>query len=85
MRKNKKIENSNQVVGPIDRLTRGAIAFIILVISFTLPLTIFEFAQMCGVTIYFFFTALTRWDPLYAIFYKLHQEYKDKSAIEGRF
>jgi len=85
MRKIKKNENNNQVVGHIDRLTRGAIAFLILVISFTLPLSILEFAQMCGVTIYFFFTALTRWDPFYAVFYKLQQEYKDSAAINGRF
>jgi len=85
MIKNKRYENINQVVGPVDRLTRGAIAFIILVVSFTLPFTILEFAQMCGVTIYFFFTALTRWDPFYAVFYRLHQEYKDNAAINGRF
>jgi len=82
---NRKFISANQVVGPIDRLTRGAIGFVILITSFALPLTIFQFAQMCGLTIYFYFTALTGWDPFYAVFYKFWRNYKDNAAINGRF
>ena len=82
---NRNFVSSNQIVGPIDRMIRGTIALMVLVTSFTLPLTIFEFAEFCGVTIYFFFTALTRWDPFYAIFYRFWQNYKDNAAMNGRF
>jgi len=79
------LENIEQVVGPIDRMMRAAIAFLIMVISFTLPFTIFEFAALCAVTLYFFFTALTRWDPIYAVFQLAWQNYKTNAAINGRF
>jgi len=83
---NRKFVSTNQIVGPVDRILRGAIALMVIIISFTLPLTIFEFAQFCGVTIYFFFTALTRWDPFYAVFQKAWQNYKDNAAMNrGRF
>ncbi len=81
----KKFESANQIVGPIDRMIRGTIAFLVIVLSFTLPLTIFEFAAFCGVTIFFFFTALTRWDPFYAVVHLFWQNYKDNAAINGRF
>lgn len=85
MNKRPDFENIEHVVGPIDRMIRAAIAFLILVVSFTLPFTIVEFAALCGVTLYFFFTALTRWDPIYAVFQSAWQNYKDKAAISGRF
>lgn len=84
-RNRRQLESFNQVVGPIDRMIRTAIAFMVLIVSFTLPFSIFEFASLCGVTLYFFFTALTCWDPFYAVVQLLWQSYKDKAAINGRF
>lgn len=85
MNKSYRFENINQVVGPIDRLIRANIAALILIVSFILSFDMFEFALACGATIYFFFTALTRWDPFYAIFFKIWHEYKDRLAMNGRF
>jgi len=77
--------NLNQVVGPIDRILRAAIAVFILLVAFILSFNIVELAQACGIVIYFFLTALTRWDPFYALFYKFKEEYKDNAAINGKF
>ena len=85
VKKSYKFENINQVVGPIDRLIRANIAVLILLTSFILSFEIFEFAIACGTSIYFFFTALTRWDPFYAVTFKVWNEYKDRLAIGGRF
>ena len=73
------------LVSPIDRLTRATSGFLVFVISFILNFTIVDFFLMMLMAIYLFFTALSGWDPFYAVFMKLRQMYKDNSAINGRF
>lgn len=75
----------NEVVGPVDRVVRAAVGLIILTASFTLQLSIFEMTEFFSVTIYLWLTGLTRWDPFYALFYKLFYAYKTNSAIKGKF
>jgi len=79
------VNNANEVVGPVDRIVRAAIGFMILASSFALPLSIFEMTEMFIATIYLWLTGLTRWDPFYAVFYKVYHAYKTSSAIRGRF
>ena len=73
------------LVSPVGRMARATCAYLVLVLSFTLSFTIVELFLLMVLTIYLFFTALSGWDPFYAVFMKLRQIYKDNSAISGRF
>ena len=73
------------LVSPIDRLCRATSGFLVFTISFILHFTIVEFFLMMLTAIYLFFTALSGWDPFYAVFMKFRQLYKDNSAMNGRF
>lgn len=73
------------LVSPVDRMARATSAYLVLVISFTLNFTIIDLFLMMVSAIYLFFTALSGWDPFYALFMKLRQSYKDNSAMKGRF
>lgn len=85
MKYKKEFISRNQVVGPIDSMLRTVIGLVILVSSFVLSLSIFEMTELFGVTIYLWVTAITRWDPVYQVFYTLWDKYKTDAAIKGRF
>ena len=77
-----KIKNT---VGPIDRIFRGFIGLMILVISYSLDLAILDFAIMHIVSVYFWVTGLTGWDPFYAIAKTTWHNAKETMSINGRF
>jgi len=73
------------LVSPVGRMARATCAYLVLVLSFTLQFTIVELFLMMVAAIYFFFTALSGWDPFYALFAKFWKQYKNNAAIKGRF
>ena len=77
-----KIKNT---VGPIDRIFRGFIGLMILITAYALNLTILDFAIFHIVTIYFWVTGLTGWDPFYALIKTTLQNIRESNSINGRF
>ncbi len=72
-------------VGPIDRIFRGFIGLIILIICYSLNLPILDFAILHIITVYFWVTGLTGWDPIYAIVKTAWGNAKETMSINGRF
>jgi len=77
-----KVKNT---VGPIDRILRGFIGLMILITTHSLNLTILDFALLHIITVYFWVTGLTGWDPVYALIKGAWGNAKDTMGINGRF
>jgi len=75
----------NQIVGTVDRLIRFTIGFVILIIAYILNFSILHFAELHAITIYLWVSALTGWDPFYAISNQILKFYRTSAAINGRF
>jgi len=76
---------SNHVVGPIDRMFRAVIGLVVLITSFAFDLNIVEMTKLFCITIYFWLTGLTGWDPFYSLAYKAWHHFKTEYDISGRF
>ena len=69
----------------VDRGVRTTICALVLIYSFSNPISTTWFATMHVVSIYPFVTGLTGWDPLYSTFSFVKEMHGDYRAIQGDF
>ncbi len=80
------IRNKPQaLIGPIDRIIRVSIGFMILIFAYTLPLPTLDFAELHMVTVYLWVTVMVSWDPFYAIARKIKQARMERRVMSGKF
>lgn len=79
------VDSRYLVVGPIDRLIRGGIGLLILLVTYKLHMTMDKFLILHVIVCFFWLTALTGWDPFYLLVKRVWEAYKDHAAISGRF